>query len=180
MHQDILDLKEAAIKGKESSDKIPKEFEIKFNEIKALSEKYLKDIGVATKTYFDGNNKIYEQNQDNFKIKIEELHSQNENLQNQIGQLESQIKRLSEIDLEGGFRQLQETLAKIFKSINDINLTLTSITQSLNGIVQSLGAINTALDTNHKETKQILNSFSEATEKHLAVQDKQAQRMLNC
>ena len=50
---------------------------------------------------------------------------------------------------------------------------LTNIIQTLTGIVQSLGNIQTTLDANHKEAKQLLNSFSE-TERHLTDQDKQA------
>ena len=59
-------------------------------------------------------------------------------------------------------------------TINAINLTLTNIIQTLTGIVQSLGNIQTTLDTNHKEAKQLLTSFSDTTTKHLTDQDNQA------
>ena len=91
-----------------------------------------------------------------------------------IDELKKQIERLEKIDLEKHFDKLQKTLAEIFGAINAINLTLTNIIQTLTGIVQSLGTIQTTLDTNHKEGKQLLNSFSETTEKHLTDQDKQA------
>ncbi|NQU88311.1 MAG: hypothetical protein HQ541_21395 [Mariniphaga sp.] len=169
VHQDILDLKDAAIAGKESSDKIPKEFQKKFDDIKLLSEKYLKDIGISTNIYFDGNNKLFEQNQTDFKNKINDLHTKNEDLQDKISLLEIQIKKLSEIDLEGGFRELQDTLANIFKSINDINITLTQITQSLNGIVQTVGVLQNSINDGFKKTKEDI-------EKHLTKQDNDADK----
>ncbi|WP_332914607.1 hypothetical protein [Algoriphagus boritolerans] len=68
----------------------------------------------------------------------------------------------------------KKTLAEIFIAINAINLTLTNVVQTLTGIVQALGYIQTTLDTNHKEAKQLLNGFSETTEKHLTDIEKQA------
>ena len=85
-----------------------------------------------------------------------------------------QVERLEAIDLEKHFDKLQKTLSEIFGAINAINLTLTNIVQTLTGIVQTLGNIQTTLDTNHKEAKQLINNFSESTEKHLNDIDKQA------
>ena len=91
LHQNIIDLKNAAILGKESSEKIPLEFEKKFNELKEISVKYLKDIGIATKTYLDFNNTLFIKNlkvlSDNTKdFKIELM-----NLKNLLQELKIQI-----------------------------------------------------------------------------------------
>lgn len=95
-------------------------------------------------------------------------------LSTKVKEFEKEIDRLEKIDLEKHFAKLQKTLSEIFGAINAINLTLTGIVQTLTGTVQTLGNIQTTLDTNHKEAKQFLNNFSEATEKHLTEQDKQA------
>lgn len=105
---------------------------------------------------------------------LKRFEEKSKNLQAKIDELKKQIERLEKIDLEKHFDKLQKTLSEIFGAINAINLTLTNIIQTLTGIVQSLGTIQTTIDTNHKEAKQLLNNFSEATEKHLADQDKQA------
>ena len=107
---------------------------------------------------------------------LKRFEEKSKDLQTKVDELKKQIERLEKIDLEKHFDKLQKTLAEIFGAINAINLTLTNIIQTLTGIVQSLGTIQTTLDTNHKEAKQLLNTFSEATEKHLAEQDKQATR----
>jgi ABC-type transporter Mla subunit MlaD len=94
--------------------------------------------------------------------------------QTKIEELKMQIDRLEKIDLEKHFDKLQKTLAEIFGAINAINLTLTNIVQTLTSIVQSLGTIQTSLETNHKEAKQHLTSFSDTIEKHLTDQSNQA------
>jgi ABC-type transporter Mla subunit MlaD len=94
--------------------------------------------------------------------------------QTKIEELKMQIDRLEKIDLEKHFDKLQKTLAEIFGAINAINLTLTNIVQTLTSIVQSLGTIQTSLETNHKEAKQHLTSFSDTIAKHLTDQSNQA------
>lgn len=173
VHDDIISLKNAAIKGNDFSLTIPLEFQKKFDEVKLLSQKYLTDIDAATNKYFEINNKVYLDNQNLFVNHIRDLQSKNTELQSKIDSLKIQIERLEKIDLETHFNNLQKTLGEIFVAINAINLTITNIVTTLTGIVQSLGNIQTTLDTNHKEAKQLLNNFSEANEKHLADQDKQ-------
>lgn len=108
------------------------------------------------------------------EIELNKFDEKSKDLQAKINEIQKQIERLEKIDLEKHFAELQKTLAEIFGAINAINLTLTTIIQTLTGIVQSLGTIQTTLDTNHKEAKQLLSSFSEASEKHLTNQDNQA------
>lgn len=105
---------------------------------------------------------------------LEKFDNKSKDLQIEIDRLKKQVVRLENIDLEKHFDKLQKTLSEIFGAINSINLTLTTITQTINNIAQSLGEINNAIDTNHKETKQIIGLFSAATEKHLKDQDKQS------
>jgi len=174
VHDDIISLKNAAIKGYDFNITIPLGFQKKFDEVKNLAQKYLTDIDTATNKYFEINNKVYLDNQHLFVSHIKDLQSKNTELQNKIDAIKIQIERLEKIDLETHFGKLQKTLADIFGAINTINLTLSNIIQTLTGIVQSLGTIQSTLDTNHKEAKQLLNSFSETTEKHLTDQDKQA------
>lgn len=111
-----------------------------------------------------------------FNNELEKFQGQNNQFKDKLNSLQSQIRKLELIDLESGFRLLQNTLSEIFGAINAINLTLTTITQTLNSIVQSLGAIQNAIETNHKETKQVLGLFSDATAKHLNDQDSEAKR----
>lgn len=166
VHQDVVNLKDEATKGNVIGSKIPEEFKNKFEEVKRLSHQYLTDINAATNKYFEINNKVYVDNQNLFIEHIKDLHNKNIELQ-------KQIERLEKVDLEKHFKELQKTLSEIFSAINAINLTFTSIVQTLTSIAQSLGATQTAIDTNHKETKQLLNSFNEENEKHLTEQDKQ-------
>jgi ABC-type transporter Mla subunit MlaD len=121
---------------------------------------FVESLGKATKNYIDVSNNLFSEN-------LKELSKRNE-------ELEKQLERLEKVDLEKHFDKLQKTLAEIFGAINSINGTLTNIVQTLTGIVQTLGNIQTTLDTNHKEAKQLLNNFSETTEKHLTDIEKQA------
>lgn len=127
-----------------------------------------------TKLFKDLQKVFIDQTRADLATELKRVEEKSMNLQAKIDELKKQIERLEKIDLEKHFDKLQKTLAEIFGAINAINLTLTNIIQTLTGIVQSLGNIQTTLDTNHKEAKQLLNSFSETTEKHLTDQDKQA------
>lgn len=143
-------------------ESLPKELLDAFEKVKILSNIFVDSLGKATKDYLEGNNKLFSDNLQNLSLSNKEL--------------KKQIERLEKIDLKIHFDELQKTLAEIFGAINAINLTLTNIVQTLTGIVQTLGNIQTTLDTNHKEAKQLLNSFSESTEKHLNDIDKQASK----
>jgi ABC-type transporter Mla subunit MlaD len=127
-----------------------------------------------TKLFKDLQKVFIDQTRADLATELKRFEEKSKDLQTKIDELKKQIERLEKIDLEKYFDKLQKTLAEVFGAINAINLTLTNIIQTLTGIVQSLGTIQTTLDTNHKEAKQLLNSFSETTEKHLTDQDKQA------
>ena len=129
-----------------------------------------------TKLFQDLQKSFIDQTRKDLAIELKKFDDKSTDLQTKIDELRKQVERLEKIDLEKHFDKLQKTLAEIFIAINAINLTLTNVVQTLTGIVQALGNIQTTLDTNHKEAKQLLNSFSESTEKHLNDIDKQASK----
>lgn len=127
-----------------------------------------------TKLFQDLQKSFIDQTRKDLAIELKKFDDKSTDLQTKIDELRKQVERLEKIDLEKHFDKLQKTLSEIFGAINAINLTLTNIVQTLTGIVQTLGNIQTTLDTNHKEAKQLINSFSESTEKHLNDIDKHA------
>lgn len=129
-----------------------------------------------TKLFQDLQKSFIDQTRKDLAIELKKFDDKSTDLQTKIDELREQVERLERIDLEKHFDKLQKTLSEIFGAINAINLTLTNIVQTLTGIVQTLGNIQTTLDANHKEAKQLLNSFSESTEKHLNDIDKQASK----
>jgi ABC-type transporter Mla subunit MlaD len=154
-------------------------FTTKLSELSTKIKEFEKEITRLvntdfTKLFKDLQKVFIEQTREDLVTELKRFEEKSKDLQTKIDELKKQIERLEKIDLEKHFDKLQKILAEIFGAINAINLTLTNIIQTLTGIVQSLGTIQTTLDTNHKEAKQLLNTFSEATEKHLADQDKQA------
>lgn len=154
-------------------------FTTKLSELSAKIKEFEKEITRLvntdfTKMFKDLQKVFIEQTRADLAIELKRFEDKSIDLQRKIDELNKQIERLEKIDLEKHFNKLQKTLSEIFGAINAINLTLTNIVQTLTGIVQSLGTIQTTLDTNHKEAKQLLTSFSETTEKHLTNQDNQA------
>ena len=154
-------------------------FTAKLSELSSKIKEFEKEITRLvntdfTKLFKDLQKVFIDQTRADLATELKRFEEKSKDLQTKIDELKKQIERLEKIDLEKHFDKLQKTLAEIFGAINAINLTLTNIIQTLTGIVQSLGTIQTTLDTNHKEAKQLLNACSEATEKHLAEQDNQA------
>lgn len=154
-------------------------FTTKLSELSAKIKEFEKEITRLvntdfTKMFKDLQKVFIKQTRADLAIELKRFEDKSIDLQRKIDELNKQIERLEKIDLEKHFNKLQKTLSEIFGAINAINLTLTNIVQTLTGIVQSLGTIQTTLDTNHKEAKQLLTSFSETTEKHLTNQDNQA------
>jgi len=154
-------------------------FTTKLSELSTKIKEFEKEITRLvntdfTKLFKDLQKVFIDQTRADLATELKRFEEKSKDLQTKIDELKRQIERLEKIDLEKHFDKLQKTLAEIFGAINTINLTLTNIIQTLTGIVQSLGNIQTTLDTNHKEAKQFLNSFSETTEKHLTNQDNQA------
>ncbi len=154
-------------------------FTTKLSELSSKIKEFEKEITRLvntdfTKLFKDLQKVFIDQTRADLATELKRFEEKSKDLQSKIDELKKQVERLEKIDLEKHFDKLQKTLSEIFGAINAINLTLTNIIQTLTGIVQSLGTIQSTLDTNHKEARQLLNTFSEATEKHLADQDKQA------
>jgi predicted nucleic acid-binding Zn-ribbon protein len=154
-------------------------FTTNLSELSTKIKEFEKEITRLTNTDFtklfkDLQKVFIDQTRADLATELKRFEEKSKDLQTKIDDLKKQIERLEKIDLEKHFDKLQKTLAEIFGAINAINLTLTTIIQTLTGIVQSIGTIQTTLDTNHKEAKQLLAKTSETTEKHLTDQDKQA------
>lgn len=167
VHDDIVSLKEEAIKGNNFSATIPKEFEKKFDEVRTLSQKYLTDINAATNKYFEVNNKVYLDNQSLFVSNINELQSKNTKFQSQVDALKTQIERLEKIDLEKHFDKLQKTLAEIFGALSTINLSLTSITQNLNNVHNCLGDIQGSIRELNQTSLQNFKILDEQSKRNV-------------
>ena len=156
-------------------------FTTKLSELSTKIKEFEKEITRLvntdfTKLFKDLQKVFIDQTRADLATELKRFEEKSKDLQTKIDELKKQIERLEKIDLEKHFDKLQKTLAEIFGAINAINLTLTNIIQTLNSIVQSLGAIQNAIDTNHKETKQVISSFSDATTNHLYNQDSEAKR----
>lgn len=156
-------------------------FTTKLNELSDKTKDLQKEISRLvntdfTKLFQDLQKSFIDQTRKDLATELKKFDEKSTDLQTKIDELRNQVERLEKIDLEKHFDKLQKTLSEIFGAINAINITLTAITQTLNSIVQSLGAIQNAIDTNHKETKQVISSFSDATTKHLSSQDSEAKR----
>ncbi len=154
-------------------------FTANLNELSSKTSDLQKEISRLvntdfTKLFQDLQKSFIDQTRKDLAIELKKFDDKSTDLQTKIDELKKQVERLEKIDLEKHFDKLQKTLAEIFTAINAINLTLTNVVQTLTGIVQTLGNIQTTLDTNHKESKQLLNKFSETTEKLLTDIDKQA------
>lgn len=131
-----------------------------------------------TKLFKDLQKVFIDQTRDDLAKELKRFEEKSINLQAKIDELKKHTERLEKVDLEKHFDKLQKTLSEIFGAVNAINLTLTGFIQTLTGIIQTLGTIQTTADSNHKEAKQLLTTFSEANEKHLVDQDKQATKNL--
>jgi len=119
-----------------------------------------------TKLFKDLQKVFIEQTREDLARELERFEEKSKDLKNKIDELKKQIERLEKIDLEKHFDKFHKTLADIFGAISSLNLTLANVIQTLTGIVQSLGDIQTAINANHKETKQLIASFNDATGKY--------------
>lgn len=154
-------------------------FTIKLSELSAKIKEFEQEItrlvNIDFTILFKDLQKVFiEQIRADLAMELKKFEEKSKDLQTKIDELKRQIERLEKIDIEKHFDKFQKTLSEIFGAMNSINITITNIIQTLTGIIQSLGNIQTTLDINHKEVKQLINSFSETTEMHLIDQDKQA------
>ncbi len=139
---------------RDSSKEIPEEFNRQFKEIVKLTQEYTGVLGKATNTYLEGNNQLFVQN-------LQALESKNVIIQEKINSLSQEINRIENVDLEIHFRNLQKTLADIFSSINNINVTFGQTTQTLNNIVQSQSNLQKSVIDIEINLKKEINAIKE-------------------
>jgi len=154
-------------------------FTLRLNELSILSEEFKIEIDRLIKTdfykLFENLQTIFiEKSRKDLSIELDRLEEKSKNIQIKIDYLYQIIKRLEAIDLEKHFDKFQKTLSEIFGAINTINLTLTNIVQTLPGIFQSLATLQTTIDTNHNQIRQLLKGHNQGIEGHLTEQDIQA------
>lgn len=154
-------------------------FTTKLSELSIKIKEFENEINRLVNTDFtnlfkDLQKEFIEKARADLAIELKLIEEKSNDLQTKIEYLKIQVDRLDKIDLDKHFDKLQKTLAEIFGAINSINLTLTNTVQTLTSIVQTLGTIQTSLETNHKESKQLITSFNGSLEKLLTDQNKQA------
>ena len=146
-------------------------FTNKLNDLADKNSKLEKEISRLvntdlTKLFNDLQKVFIEQTKIDLEIELKKIGEKTNDFQTKITSFGGEIDRLEEVDLEGGFRDLQMTLANIFKAINSINTSLLGITTSLNTIVQSLGSIQTSIDANYQKTDKQLNVIQKEVNKN--------------
>lgn len=151
-------------------------FTLRLNELSILSEEFKIEINRLIKTDFyklfeDLQTIFIEKSRKDLAIELERIEEKSNNLQVKIDCLEQQIRRLEVIDLEKHFDKIQKTLSEIFGAINSINLTITNLVQTLPGIFQSLATLQTTIDSNHNQIRQLLKGYNQGIEVHLTELD---------
>ena len=167
--------KEISSQGKEAKD-IRREFETKFREISNLAEQYLIATSTAVKLYIDGNNEM-------LTNRLKEIEENNTALGALIKTLETQVSRLSNIDLEKHFEKHQKTLSDIFGAINNINTNLTGLSQNIINVIHLVAKLQSELDDQKVKidkgftaTLDLMNNKFKSTEESL---NNKSQSILN-
>lgn len=171
---EITQLKDAALKGNDIAGEIP-------NELKILSEKYLKQIGIVTENYISISNNVLENNQvkfNNSNDKFEKLLNQlsKVDLEKLFNELKSRFledsavaiqAELSKIDEKAKLLQTEvDRLSKIDleKGFNELQDTLSKIFNAINSINGTLtsvtGTLNNILTSLGSLQSSISDGFS--------------------
>lgn len=123
LYQEIKALKTAA-------EGIPEKFDNKFQELARLSSDYTNTLGVATKTYLDGNNTA-------FVMRLSELCAT-------IQKLEQEITRLLNTDLTILFKNLQKEFIEQTK--NDLAVELKKIDDKSKDLQSKINELKVQVD----------------------------------
>jgi hypothetical protein len=123
LHQDIISLKT-------KSEGIPLAFEQNFQKISELSKTYTETLGIASKTYLDGNNSL-------FTSKLKEFAENNTKLENEISRLVNTdlttlFNDLQKIFIEQTKKDVEVELKKIGEKTNDFQTKITSFGGEIN------------------------------------------------
>lgn len=160
---------------KESNEKLPEEFQKKFQLVIEHATEYNKNLGNSVKLFVEGNNEILVKN-------IKQIENNTLQLQKSNNDFKNEITRLSKIDLEAHFDKHQSKLSEVFISVNGINGVITSISQNLNKIIQNFGEVEQTLTKNQKETTKKFDELSEVqikSQKELLEKIKESDTKLN-
>ncbi|MBP6754643.1 MAG: hypothetical protein KA210_00750 [Bacteroidia bacterium] len=154
----IESLKQRIQELKESNEKLPEEFQKRFQLIIEHAAEYNNNIGNSVKLFLDGNNELLVKNINQFENNI----SQFQKINDDFGK---EITRLSKIDLEEHFNKHQSKLSEVFISVNGINGIITTISQNINKIIQNFGEIEQTLLKNQKEISKSFDVLTENQER---------------
>lgn len=105
LKKEVTQLEQIGVKFKNllnSNDQLPVVFEEKFKKIVKLTESYTDSLGLATKSYLDGNNSLFTTNIIELSNKIKKLHEE--------------IDRLVNTDFAELFKDLQKSLIEKIQS----------------------------------------------------------------
>lgn len=168
---EITKLKDAALKGNDITGEIP-------NELKVLSEKYLKQIGIVAENYISISNNVLESNQ----IKFHNSNNRFEKLLNQLSKVDLEKlfnelkikfladsaiaieKELTKIDEQSKFLQTEiDRLSKIDleKEFNKLQDTLSKIFNAINSINGTLTSVTGNLNNILTSLGSLQTSISE-------------------
>ena len=118
VYQEIIALKEEA-------QEIPNTFSQKFVEIKELSDHYVSLLGKITETFLNGNNSILTSKLSDLDSLSGKLQTCNQQLQEKVISIQSEIKRMEGVDYDEKFSELQKKL--IEKTSADLAVELGKI-----------------------------------------------------
>lgn len=154
--QQIAALRDRIQELKDSNEKLPEEFQEKFQLIIAHATEYNESLGNSVRLFVDGNNDLLVENLNEIRNNVSQLQEINVDFR-------SEIARLSGIDLESHFNNHQGKLSEVFISVNGINGVIVGISQNINKIFQTFGEIDQKLTKHLQETN---NNFELLSEKH--------------
>lgn len=111
-----------------------------------------------------------------FEIELAKVFEITDVFQSKIDLLQTEISRLEEVDIEKGFDELQDSLAKMFKAIISINQTLLDLGSNFSKMFAKLDAQNQkfqALEESLNETKKDNAKGFSTTIEHVLKNNKQ-------
>jgi hypothetical protein len=90
---------------------------------------------------FDELQKVFmAQTQKDVAVELDKIAQKTIDFQTKINVFSGEVDRISKVDLEVGFRSLQDTLSQIFQAIQGININLTSLSTTINTIVNAINS----------------------------------------
>jgi methyl-accepting chemotaxis protein len=97
----------------------------------------IKDVDLAKQ--FDELQKAFmAQTQKDVAVELDKIAQKTIDFQTKINTFSGEVDRISKVDLEKGFRSLQDTLSQIFQAIQGININLTSLSTTINTIANTI------------------------------------------